>query len=259
VVVNLEAYSEVSGLVEVTLGEISLSLSRTKAPRAEEIPMNLLRWIGGPLFRRQLPARLDSFRGPGVTILVSPHGLTIEGREYVVTHVHGLIAEALTFSPALQTLDPAAQKMERRLKSLAQPSRNESDGSSRLPLTHRPLRRALLDQPMAFQDRDAIPEKVFLDRLLLCFGNLVPLRPSDDPDEMPAHRAGDVAAGRWRLAFDVLGEVEHRHGRIFEHQLELFRGPHECESMFGPRQCDDEHELILPRVFQEILMRTLNR
>lgn len=119
VVVSPEAYGEVSELVETVLGEASLKLSRTKAPGAEEFPMRLLRWIGGPLFRRQLPARLVAFRGPGLTILVNPHGLTVEGRESVVTHVRGLLAEALTFSLALQTLDPAAQKLERRLKSLA--------------------------------------------------------------------------------------------------------------------------------------------
>ena len=119
VVVSPEAYGEVSELVETILGEASLEFSRTKAPRPEEVPMRLLRWIGGPLFRRQLPGRLVAFRGPGLTILINPHGLTIEGRESIVTRVRGRLAEALTFSLALQTLDPAAQKLERRLKSLA--------------------------------------------------------------------------------------------------------------------------------------------
>ena len=118
VVVRLEAYGELGDLVESVLGRAGLGLARAPAPLAEEAPMRLLRWIGGPLFRRQLPARLVSFRGPALTILISPNGLAIEGPEFVVTRVRGLLAEALTFSLALQTLDPEAQKLERRLKAL---------------------------------------------------------------------------------------------------------------------------------------------
>ena len=92
--------------MESVLGRAGLGLARAAAPLAEEAPMRLLRWIGGPLFRRQLPARLISFRGSGLTILINPNGLAIEGPEFVVMRVRGLLTEALTFSLALQTLDP---------------------------------------------------------------------------------------------------------------------------------------------------------
>ncbi len=131
VVVRLEAYEELGDLVESVLGRAGLGLARAAAPFAEEAPMRLLRWIGGPLFRRQLPARLTSFRGSALSILVNPNGLAIEGPEFVVMRVRGLLTEALTFSLALQTLDPEAQKLESRLKALVGGVRSGSAAPAR--------------------------------------------------------------------------------------------------------------------------------
>ncbi len=78
----------------------------------------MLRSIGGPIFRRQLPERLAALRGKALSVLISPNGIALRGPAFVVSRVRGLLTEALTFSCALQTLDPEAQKLEKRLKTL---------------------------------------------------------------------------------------------------------------------------------------------
>ncbi len=131
VVVGLAAYGELADFIGSVLRRVAPETSRARAPLAEEAPVRLLRWIGGPLFHRQLPARLVSFRGAGLTTLISPNGLSIEGPEFVATRVRGLLAEALTFSLALQTLDPEAQKLEKRLKDLVHGGRARADAPVR--------------------------------------------------------------------------------------------------------------------------------
>lgn len=123
VVVSVEAYGDLAGVVEDVFRRAGLGLARSAAPFAEEAPVRLLRAIGGPIFRRQLPARLVAFRGNGVDVVISPNGLALRGPEFVVTRVHGLLAEALTFSLALQTLDAEAQRLEKRLKAVLEGGR----------------------------------------------------------------------------------------------------------------------------------------
>ena len=118
VVVELEAYEALARVVEGVLRRAGLGMTRGPAPFAEEVPIRVLRAVGGPIFRRQLPERLAAFRGNSLSVVISPNGLALRGPEFVAARVRGLLAEALTFSPALQTLDPEAQKLEKRLKAL---------------------------------------------------------------------------------------------------------------------------------------------
>lgn len=125
VVVSVEAYDELADLVEDVFRRAGLGLVRSAAPFAEEAPIRVLRAIGGPIFRRQLPARLIAFRGDALDVVISPNGLALRGPEFVVTRVRGLLAEALTFSLALQTLDSEAQRLEKRLKGVLGAGRRE--------------------------------------------------------------------------------------------------------------------------------------
>ncbi len=133
VVVKLEAYDELAGVVGSVLGRARLDVARRRAPFAEELPVRVLRSIGGPIFRRQLPERLVAFRGGALSILISPNGLALRGPERAVSRARGLLTEAFTFSRALQTLDPESQKLEKRLKSLV--NGRASGGATRLRST----------------------------------------------------------------------------------------------------------------------------
>jgi hypothetical protein len=125
VVVSVEAYDDLTKVVEDVIRNAGLGLQRSGAPFAEEAPIRVLRAVGGPIFRRQLPARLAAFRGNSLSVVISPNGLALRGPEFVVTRVRGLLAEALTFSLAFQTLDSEAQKLEKRLKGLVEGGRRE--------------------------------------------------------------------------------------------------------------------------------------
>ena len=118
VVVSIEAYEELADVVGDVLERAGLGLRRGRAPFAERAPIRVLRAVGGPIFRRQLPRELVAFEGSGLGVVVSPNGLALRGPEFVVTRVKGLLAEALTFSLALQTLDAESQRLEKRLKAL---------------------------------------------------------------------------------------------------------------------------------------------
>jgi hypothetical protein len=118
VVVEVEAYGELAQVLESVFERAGMDLTPERAPFAEEAPVRVLRAVGGPIFKRQLPARLIAFRGEALSVVISPNGLALRGPEFVVTRVRGLLAEALTFSRALQTLDSEAQKLEKSLKTL---------------------------------------------------------------------------------------------------------------------------------------------
>lgn len=119
VVADVDAYEDLADGVEHALERSGERMTRGRASLPAEAPIRLLRSVGGPLFRRQLPRRLVAFRGRGLVILLSPNGLVLTGPEGPVMRLRALLSEALTFSAALQTLDPEAQKIEKRLKALA--------------------------------------------------------------------------------------------------------------------------------------------
>ena len=151
-VVTLEAYGDLADVVESALGASGLDLPRRPAPLGEDGPLRLLRWVGGPLFRRRLPARLVAFRGSGLSIVLTPNGVAISGPEGTVTRVRGILSEALTFSHALQTLEPAAQKIERRLGALVHPGRPRGQGPTRTTDSLDAIARQILAADVSWED-----------------------------------------------------------------------------------------------------------
>jgi hypothetical protein len=80
------------------------------------VPSWILRRLGGPAFRDHVPDRLAYFRGPRLEVALYPTGLLLRGSEQDTAWAHGLVVEALTSAPALQTFDPRAQELERQIR-----------------------------------------------------------------------------------------------------------------------------------------------
>jgi Putative Actinobacterial Holin-X, holin superfamily III len=80
------------------------------------VPSRILLRLGGPAFRDHVPERLAYFRGPQLEVALYPNGLLLRGREQDTAWAHGLVVEALTSAPALQTFDPRAQDIERQIR-----------------------------------------------------------------------------------------------------------------------------------------------
>jgi uncharacterized membrane protein YqjE len=80
-------------------------------------PTAILAGLGGDAFGAE-QARIGYFRAPDLDVTVTPHGVTLRGPETATSRAHGLIAEAMTRADALQSMDPAAQAIERRIKDV---------------------------------------------------------------------------------------------------------------------------------------------
>jgi hypothetical protein len=81
-------------------------------------PVRLLEWMGGDLVRSHVPGRLAHFVTEDLTMSLYPSGLLLRGKPERLTWAHGLIAEAVVLTDGLQTTDPTAQALERRLRPL---------------------------------------------------------------------------------------------------------------------------------------------
>jgi len=64
------------------------------------------------------PANVEYFQGRNISVTLSSSGVILQGKEDKPGRAHGLISEAMTFTPALQTTDAIAQSLERELKDI---------------------------------------------------------------------------------------------------------------------------------------------
>jgi MFS family permease len=78
-------------------------------------PSQILIRLGGPAFRDHIPERLAYFRGEKLEVALYPNGVLLRGSTQDTAWAHGVLAEALTSAPALQTFDPRAQDLERQI------------------------------------------------------------------------------------------------------------------------------------------------
>ena len=80
------------------------------------LPSRILLRLGGPAFRAHIPEHLAYFRGDRLEVALYPNGLLLRGSVQDTAWAHGLVVEALTAEPALQTFDSRAQDMERQIR-----------------------------------------------------------------------------------------------------------------------------------------------
>jgi Putative Actinobacterial Holin-X, holin superfamily III len=80
------------------------------------VPSRILLSLGGAAFRDYIPQRLAYFRGPRLEVALYPNALLLRGSQQDTAWAHGIVVEALTTAPALQTFDPGAQDLERQLR-----------------------------------------------------------------------------------------------------------------------------------------------
>jgi hypothetical protein len=80
------------------------------------LPSHILLRLGGPAFRDHIPERLAYFRGDRLEVALYPNGLLLRGSAQHTAWAHGIVVEALTAAPALQTFDPRAQDLERQIR-----------------------------------------------------------------------------------------------------------------------------------------------
>src|SRR4029434_3199861 len=80
------------------------------------LPSQILLRLAGPAFRDHIPERLAYFEGDRLEVALYPNGLLLRGSGPYRAVAHGVVVEALTAAPALQTFDPRAQDIERQIR-----------------------------------------------------------------------------------------------------------------------------------------------
>ncbi len=120
-VTHASAYHDVAATAARTLIRHDFRLAPAEPGWWVSAPTTILRRLGGDAFRSYVPERMAYFREPGrrgLEMALYPNGLVLRGARVAVARAHGLLSEALTHSPALQTLDATAQQLELRVHSL---------------------------------------------------------------------------------------------------------------------------------------------
>ena len=117
-VTNAAAYHDVAGTIFEVLNHHGLSLRRVAPRWSIAASQRLLTWLGGDTFRSYLPGRPEHFVSSDLELSLYPNGLRLCGEATRLTLAHGLIAESVTHTEGLQTADPKAQALERRMRRL---------------------------------------------------------------------------------------------------------------------------------------------
>ncbi|HEY6475795.1 MAG TPA: hypothetical protein VI456_04385 [Polyangia bacterium] len=117
-IMNASAYHQVAAKLCEVLNRQGFAF-HAAAPRWwVAAPMRLLAWLGGDALRSHVPTRVEHFVTDDLSMSLYPSGLVLRGRPRRLTWAHGLIAESVVHTEGLQTTDPKAQALERRLRPL---------------------------------------------------------------------------------------------------------------------------------------------
>jgi hypothetical protein len=117
-VTHSSTYHEVAALIVAALDRHGYNFVAARPRWWISVPTTILLKMGGSAFRGYVPDRLEYFRDGKMEAALYPNGLILRGPKQKVARAHGLVSEALTHSEALQTMDPIAQALERRIHSL---------------------------------------------------------------------------------------------------------------------------------------------
>jgi Putative Actinobacterial Holin-X, holin superfamily III len=109
-------YHAIAAKAAAVLNEHGFSVREAKPKWWMTVPSRILLALGGPAFREYVPQRLAYFAGDQMEAALYPNALLVRGSERDTAWAHGVLVEALTPEPALQTFDPRAQDIERQIK-----------------------------------------------------------------------------------------------------------------------------------------------
>ena len=115
-VTNESAYHQVADTICDVLNRHGFALHPASPGWWVAAPIRILTWLGGDAFRSYVPSQLEHFVSPDMELSLYPSGLLLRGKAHSVTWAHGLIAESVVHTEGLQTVDPKAQALEKRIR-----------------------------------------------------------------------------------------------------------------------------------------------
>jgi membrane protein len=117
-IVEPKAQPETAAIIESVLTRHGYAVRREEPGWSMKAPGAILGTLGGGSFSHFVPQQIEFFKAPNLEVVINPGGVTLRGRENATSKAHGLIAEAMTRTSALQSLDPLAQVVERQIKDV---------------------------------------------------------------------------------------------------------------------------------------------
>lgn len=120
-ITNGNDYHEVATTIVSALNKHGFNLQKQEPSWWVAAPTKILRKLGGDSFGAYAPSTLEYYHEPGKAGLEAalyPSCLLIRGEQFAAVRAHGLALEVATMTPALQTSDPQAQALEKRIHSL---------------------------------------------------------------------------------------------------------------------------------------------
>ena len=118
IVTDTAAYHEVAALALAVLNRHGFDLKPAQPGWWVRAPTRILGWFGGEAFRAFVPQKLEHFESPALAVSFYPSGAVLRGEPQRTTWAHGLLAEAVTHSPGLQTTVPETQDLERQVRRI---------------------------------------------------------------------------------------------------------------------------------------------
>jgi uncharacterized membrane protein YqjE len=117
-ITDASAYHDVARTICEVLNRHGFDFRRGKPGWWVSAPTRILLWFGGDAFRGYVPAHLEYFETDDIEMSMYPSGVLLRGKPRRLTWAHGLIAETVVHTDALQTTTPEAQKLEKRLREI---------------------------------------------------------------------------------------------------------------------------------------------
>ncbi|MEO8585166.1 MAG: phage holin family protein [Acidobacteriota bacterium] len=104
--------------IQSVLREHGYALERARPNWVMKAPGAILRVLGGGAFRHSVSQLMNLFRARDLEVMLKPYGVTLRGKQSATAKAHGLIAEAMTGTGILQSIDPQAQVIEKEIKDV---------------------------------------------------------------------------------------------------------------------------------------------
>ena len=117
-IVEPQDHRETARRIETVLVEHGFQLRHQKPSWVMMAPGAIMGTFGGGAFRHFVPQQIELYLAKDLEVVLSPSGVTLRGKESTTSRAHGLIAEAMTGTSVLQSMDPRAQVVEREIKDV---------------------------------------------------------------------------------------------------------------------------------------------
>jgi uncharacterized membrane protein YqjE len=113
-----EGYDVVARQIEVLLRRHAIDAHRSEPSWWLAGPSKFLAKLGGKALRRYMPDHLAYWKGPDLEVAFYPSDILVRGTKARTAWTHGLLAEAISHGPGLQTFDARAQDLERQIQQV---------------------------------------------------------------------------------------------------------------------------------------------